>query len=65
MTVNLPGIEAKKAVGEMLTSANLTDFNSFENPDKVRPVPFKETKVSKGTLRVKLPAKSIVTIELQ
>lgn len=68
VTVNLPGINAKKAVGEMLTSANLTDHNSFETPDKVKPVPFnkgKEVKINKGVLKVKLPAKSIVTLELQ
>ena len=28
--VNLPGIQATKAAGEMLTSAQVTDYNSFE-----------------------------------
>lgn len=68
ITINLPGINAKKAVGEMLTAANLTDHNTFENPDVVKPVPFnkgKEVKIDKGVLTVKLPAKSIVTLELQ
>ena len=46
--VNLPGVQAKKAVGEMLTSAQITDYNSFENPDKVKLVPFKEVKIIKG-----------------
>ena len=32
VTINLPDVKAKKAVGEILTSANLTDCNSFENP---------------------------------
>ena len=65
ITINLPDIAAKKAVGEILTSANLTDYNSFEKPDTVKPAPFKEVKINKGVLKVKLPAKSIVTIELQ
>ena len=68
ITINLPGINAKKAVGEMLTAANLTDHNTFENPDVVKPVPFnkgKEVKIDKGVLKVKLPAKSIVTLELR
>lgn len=55
----------KKAVGEILTSAKLTDYNSFENPNIVKPTPFKEVKINKGTMKVKLPAKSIVTLELQ
>lgn len=65
VTINLSGTKAKKAVGEILTSTNLTDYNSFENPDNVKPVPFKEVKVNKDILKIKLPAKSIVTIELQ
>lgn len=32
----------------MLTSAQITDYNSFENPDKVKLVPFKEVKSIKG-----------------
>lgn len=65
VTINLSGTKAKKAVGEILTSTNLTDYNSFENPDNVKPVPFKEVKGNKDILKIKLPAKSIVTIELQ
>ena len=65
MTINLSGTKAKKAVGEILTSTNLTDYNSFENPDNVKPVPFKEVQINKDILKIKLPAKSIVTIELQ
>ena len=39
--------------------------NVVENPDKVKLVPFKEVKINKGVLKIKLPAKSIVTVELQ
>lgn len=38
VTISLSGTKAKKAVGEILTSTNLTDYNSFENPDNVKPV---------------------------
>lgn len=65
ITVNLGDVKAKKAVGEILTSTQLTDYNSFENPDIVKPTVFKEVKIDKGTMKVKLPAKSIVTLELQ
>lgn len=63
--INLPGIKATKAVGEILTSKNLTDYNSFEQPNVVKPEAFKDAKVKKGVLTIKLPAKSIVTLELQ
>ena len=65
ITVNLPDVNAKKAIGEILTSANLTDYNSFEKPNIVKPASFKEVKINKGIMKVKLPAKSIVTLELQ
>ena len=65
VTINLPDVKAQKAVGEILTSAKLTDFNSFENPEVVKTAPFKEAKIKKGILKIKLPAKSIVTLELQ
>lgn len=65
VTINLPGIKASKAVGEILTSANLTDYNSFEKPTTVKLEPFREIKVKKEILKVNLPPKSIVTLELQ
>jgi len=44
ITVNLPDVNAKKAIGEILTSANLTDYNSFEKPNIVKPASFKEVR---------------------
>ena len=65
VTINLPDVRASKATGEILTSPNLTDYNSFANPNNVKLAPFKEVKINKGILKIKLPAKSIVTVELQ
>ena len=50
---------------QMIGASKLTDYNSFEKPNIVKPAPFKEVKINKGTMKVKLPAKSIVTLELQ
>jgi alpha-N-arabinofuranosidase len=65
ITVNLQGIQPKSVKGEILTSAKLSDYNSFEKPDVVKTAEFRGAKISKGVLKVKLPAKSIVTLELQ
>ncbi|MBO5381994.1 MAG: alpha-N-arabinofuranosidase [Bacteroides sp.] len=65
VTINLGDVKATKAVGEILTSANIGDYNSFEKPEVVKPEAFSEVKVKKGVLKVKLPAKSIVTLQLQ
>ena len=65
VTIHLPGITARKVVGEILTAERVTDCNTFDRPDRVRPVPFGDAKIEKGVLRLTLPAKSIVTLELQ
>lgn len=65
VTVNLSGASIKSVTGEMLTSTNLNDHNTFDNPNIVEPVDFKGAKINKGVLTVKLPAKSIVTLELK
>jgi len=65
ITLNLAEVNAKKAVGEILTAKNMSDCNTFDNPDCVKPVAFKDVKISKGVMKLKLPAKSIVTLELQ
>ena len=65
VTINLEGISAKKATGEILTATNLSDHNTFEQPELVVPTSFDGAKVKKDILTVTLPAKSIVTLELQ
>ena len=43
----------------------IKDIKEAENPNLVKPAAFNEAKVKKGVLKVKLPAKSIVTLQLQ
>jgi alpha-N-arabinofuranosidase len=66
ITVELPGVKGKKVTGEILTAANLTDHNTFESPNMVKPAAFNGAKiVGDGVLTVNLPAKSIVTLEIK
>ena len=62
--VNLQGITAKKASGVILTTPNIDDLNTFDNPNKVKEAPFKDAKIKNGVMEVKLPKNSIVTLEL-
>lgn len=64
ISVNLEGMKLKAVSGEILTAEKITDYNSFENPDKVKPANFNGAKITGGKLIVKLPAKSIVTLAL-
>lgn len=65
--LNLDGIAAKpKSVsGQILSCKNITDYNDFENPERIVPVDFKGAKLSKQSVTVKVPAKSIAVIRIK
>lgn len=54
-----------KVSGRILTSKDVSDHNSFEQPNLVQPVAFTDAKIEKGVLEVNLPAKSVVVLELK
>ena len=64
LRVELRGIEARKAAGRILTGPDTDSRNSFERPDAVKPVNFDGVTVSRGTLMVKLPARSVVALDI-
>ncbi|HTQ37610.1 MAG TPA: alpha-N-arabinofuranosidase [Pirellulales bacterium] len=51
--------------GTVLTSAKLSDHNTFDQPDVVKPTGFSATKVEGENLTVEMPAKAIVVLELR
>ncbi len=61
----LEGFKAKQVSGRILTSKNVADFNDFQHPDVVSPKAFKDAKLKKGVLTVKVPAKSLVVLTIQ
>ena len=65
--LNLAGMrQSPKTVnGEILTCKNITDYNDFEHPQNVKPSVFKDAKISKKALKVKIPAKSIVVLKIK
>ena len=61
----LEGYAAKTVSGRILTSKNVADFNDFQHPSVVAPTDFKDAKLKKGVLTVKIPAKSIVVLNIR
>ncbi|MDQ3278426.1 MAG: alpha-N-arabinofuranosidase [Bacteroidota bacterium] len=55
----------KTVSGRMITSANLTDVNSFSQPEKVVATNFNGARLNGKNLSVTLPAKSVVTLALK
>ncbi|MDR1203247.1 MAG: alpha-N-arabinofuranosidase [Tannerellaceae bacterium] len=65
LSVTLDNTTLKTVSGRILTSPSINDHNTFENPEKVKPVPFTGAKLEKGKLNVTLPPRSIVVLELK
>jgi alpha-N-arabinofuranosidase len=65
VTIDVRGAKFSGVTGRMLTSDKLQDFNTFEQPSKIKPVAFKDASLSGGSLKVKLPPHSVVVLELK
>jgi alpha-N-arabinofuranosidase len=61
----LPGVKWSSVTGQILTSNNLTNINTFENPNAVVIVAFNGAKKNGNDLQVDIPAKSVVVLELK
>ena len=65
IALNLDGFDAKNVTGRILTSKNITDYNDFEHLSTVSPKEFKEMKVKKNAITVRMPAQSIVVLNIK
>lgn len=65
ITISIDGAKYKSVSGRVLTSKKLQDFNSFAEPNKIKPESFKGAKLRGNNLVVKLPPFSVVTLELK
>lgn len=65
ITIQLNASKYKTVSGRILTSTSLQDHNTFESPDKIKPVAFKNAKLNNGLLTVQLPPFSVVVLELK
>ncbi|GAB3243892.1 alpha-L-arabinofuranosidase C-terminal domain-containing protein [Hymenobacter seoulensis] len=61
----LPGVNWKTVSGRILTSASVSDYNSFTQPNKVKLAGFKGAKKRGDKLAVELPPQSVVVLELK
>jgi alpha-N-arabinofuranosidase len=65
ITLSCPviGDTFKNITGEVLT-ADMSAFNTFENPEAVKPATFKTFNYKNGILTVTMPSRSVVMLEL-
>ncbi len=63
--IALGNIKPENVSGRILSCKSVTDYNDFEHLENVCPREFKSAKLSKGTLKASIPAKSIVVLNLK
>jgi alpha-L-arabinofuranosidase len=61
----LRGAAAKKVSGRVLTAPAINTCNTFEKPNVIHPVAFKDVQLQKDKIVVTLPAKSVVVLEIE
>lgn len=62
VTIDLNGVKGSNISAQILTSDNVSDYNTFENSNKVKTNDFKDFKLENGKLVVNMPKMSIVTL---
>ena len=63
--IGLGGLAWKNVSGQILSSASVTDINTFEKPGNISLKKFSGFKKDGGSLLINMPAKSIVVLELK
>ena len=61
----LKNLKVKTVTGRILTSGDIHDHNTFDQPNKVATKEFKQFKLKGDQLTVEMPARSVVTLELK
>lgn len=65
VSINIEGANLSNVTGRILASDKLQNYNSFENPDKIKPAAFSGASINGSKLKVKLPPFSVVVLELK
>lgn len=65
LALDIRGLNAKNITGRILTSENVSDHNTFENPNVIVPEEFDDFKLKGSKLSVNMPAKSIIILEIK
>jgi alpha-N-arabinofuranosidase len=64
ISVDLKDVAWNNVSGQVLTSANATDINTFDNPNKLHLQNFSDAHKDGSRLVVNMPSKAVVTLEL-
>jgi len=62
--VEVRGLAVKGVKGRILKAESISDHNTFEDPDRVKPVDLEGIAREGNTLKISLPAASVVALQI-
>jgi len=65
VSINLQGGKYTNVTGRILSSGNISDHNTFENPNKIKPAVFNGASLNGNNVNVKLPPFSVVVLSIR
>jgi len=65
VTIEINGANYKSITGRILTSDKMQNYNSFDSPEKIKPAAYTGAKLSGSTITLKIPAYSVIVLELK
>jgi alpha-N-arabinofuranosidase len=65
VSIEVNGASFRTITGRILTSDKMQNYNSFDNPDKIKPASFTGVSLSGSVITLKIPAFSVVVLELK
>jgi alpha-N-arabinofuranosidase len=65
INIDLGGLPARSVTGRILQAGKIQDHNSFDNPEKIKPAVFTNATLNGNNLSLKVPAFSVVVLELK
>jgi alpha-L-arabinofuranosidase len=65
ITISIKGSSYKSVSGRVLKSTRMQDYNSFDDPEKIKPVNYDGAKLTANKLVLKIPATSVIVLELK
>ncbi len=65
ITCSSVNFKPKAVSGQIIASKRIDSHNTFDDPDEVAPAKFSGATITKGGLKVVLPARSVVVLELE
>jgi alpha-N-arabinofuranosidase len=65
VSMKINGAPVKNVTGRVLTAPAINSVNTFDKPDAVKPMPFTGAQVQGEQITLRLPAKSVVVLEIQ